>query len=156
MQCHKCPHRADVEAGKYRQVPYEATPCAPCQPRECSLHTLAVDTDRPVYLPGREGAECHVDVPFPEEAEAARALVPLHVLEELVCRLLSLPAELRDVVCWRFMGLSYPQIAQSQGITAAGAEQRHVRAMRMFPELRTLFPAKTRRAKTRRRAGARH
>ena len=41
---------------------------------------------------------------------------------------------------------SYPQIAQSQGITAAGAEQRHARAMRMFPELRALFPAKTRRA----------
>ena len=46
---------------------------------------------------------------------------------------------------------SYPQIAQSQGITAAGAEQRHARALRMFPELRALFPAKTRR-----RAGARH
>ena len=46
---------------------------------------------------------------------------------------------------------SYPQIAQSQRITAAVAEQRHARALRMFPELRALFPAKTRR-----RAGARH
>ena len=51
--------------------------------------------------------------------------------------------DFRDVVCLRFIGLTYPEIAVKQGITSAGAEARHERAMRLFPELRELFILKT-------------
>lgn len=66
---------------------------------------------------------------------------------------MALPQELRDVVCWWFVGLSYPWIARKQGITTAGAEARHERAMRLFPELRQLFFLKTSRQKMRQPAG---
>ena len=88
----------------------------------------------------------------PEEGEAEDKSLPVRVMEELVARLLTLPQELRDVVCWRFMGMEYQDIAKKQRITAAGAEARHRRAMRMFPELSQLFILKTTRMKTRQEA----
>ncbi|MEI6150494.1 MAG: hypothetical protein WCS01_15450 [bacterium] len=157
MECHRCDHREALEAGKYARMPFEKTPCAKCELREVSLRTMEVDPERPVYVVGGEvGAEptCNM-VPFPEEAEAevAEAKLPVDVLEELVTRLLTLPQELRDVVCWRFMGMEYQDIASKQRITTAGAEARHRRAMRMFPELRELFILKTTRMKLRQPAG---
>jgi len=153
MECHKCNHRKDVEAGKFTGMPFQQTPCAKCELREVSLRTMAVDPDRPAYVVGLEvGAEptCEM-VPFPEEAEGERieAKLPVDVLEELVVRLLTLPQDVRDIVCWRFIGLTYPEIARKQGITTAGAEARHERAMRLFPELRELFIVKTARQKMR-------
>ena len=157
MQCHRCEHREAVEAGKYAGMPFEKTPCAKCELREVSLRTMAVDPERPAYVVGgNAGVEptCNM-VPFPEEAEmeAADAKLPVDVLEELVARLLTLPQELRDVVCWRFMGMEYKEIAKKQRITTAGAEARHDRAMRLFPELRQLFILKTSRQKMRQSTG---
>ena len=88
-------------------------------------------------------------VPFPEEGDAGDKKLPVSVMEELVARLLALPQELRDVVCWRFMGKEYQEIARKQRITTAGAEARHRRAIRMFPELSELFILKTTRMKMR-------
>jgi len=145
MQCHRCEHHEAVEAGKYALVSFEETPCAKCELLEDSSRTMQVELDRPVYVPGHdEGVEpTYQMVLFPEEAEPeAETSLPVEVMGELVGRLLSLPRELRDVVCWRFMGLSYPRIARKQQITTAGAEARHDRAMRLFPELRKLFARK--------------
>ncbi len=157
MECHRCQYREDIDAGKYAGMPFQRTPCAKCELREVSLRTMAVDPERPAYVVGGEvGAEstCAM-VPFPEEAEAgaAEAKLPVDVMEELVARLLTLPQELRDVVCWRFMGLEYKEIARKQRITTAGAEARHDRAMRLFPELRQLFIVKTARQKMRQPTG---
>ena len=145
MECHRCEHRAEIDAGKYAETPFLETPCAKCELREVSIRTMEVDVERPVYVPGRgDGVEptCEM-VPFPEEEEAAEAILPVDVIEEMVVRLLGLPQDVRDVVCWRFIGLTYPQIAKKQGITTAGAAARHARALRLFPELRQLFILKT-------------
>jgi len=153
MECHRCQHREAIEAGKYAKTPFRRTPCAKCELREVSLRTMTVDPERPVFVPGgedgvntpgRSGEEsaCAM-VPFTEEAEGGETKLPVGVLEELVARLLTLPQEVRDVVCWRFLGLEYKEIARKQRITAAGAEARHKRAMRLFPELRELFVLKT-------------
>jgi hypothetical protein len=149
MECHKCKHREDLEAGKYAKTRFRRTPCGKCELREISIRTMEVDLDRPIYDPGKGGPSQPVyDVdPFAEEAVETKMSVG--VMEELVARLLSLPRELRDVVCWRFTGLTYPKIARKQRITTAGAEARHKRAMRLFPELRELFIAKTARKKMR-------
>ena len=145
MQCHRCEHREAVEAGKYAGVVFEKTPCSKCDLLEDSSRTMDVEVDRPVYVPGHDEGEAQTYqmVLFPEEAEPeAETTLPVGVMGELVSRLLALPQELRDVVCWRFVGLSYPRIARKQGITTAGAEARHDRAMRLFPELRKLFARK--------------
>ena len=151
MECHRCPHREDIDAGKYAKTPFEQTPCADCELREVSLRTMPLDLDRPAFVPGKDGgAESSCDLlPFPEETDVAEGKMPVDVMEAFVGRLLTLPQEVRDVVCWRFMGLTYPEIARKQGITTAGAELRHKRALRLFPELRQLFILKTARPRCR-------
>ncbi len=151
MECHRCEHREAVEAGKYAGMSFGDTPCAKCELKEVSLRTMEVDPERPVFVPGQEGlpeSSCRVD-PFPDEGDECDKSLPVRVMEELVARLLTLPEELRDVVCWRFAGMEYQEIARRQRITTAGAEARHRRAMRMFPELRELFIVKTARKKVR-------
>ena len=149
MECHKCKHREDLEDGKYAKTPFRRTPCGKCELREISIRTMEVDLDRPVYDPGKGGPSQPVYDVDPFSEEAVETKMPVGVMEELVARLLSLPQELRDVVCWRFTGLTYPEIARVQRITTAGAEARHERAMRLFPELRELFIVKTARQKMR-------
>ncbi len=155
MECHKCEYREAVEAGKYAGVPYAETPCSRCNLQEVSLLTMAEDRDRPAFVPGKDGpqeATCEM-VPFPEEVEAVDGKLPVGVMTEFIARLLALPPEVRDVVCWRFTGVTYPEIGRIQGITSAGAEARHERALRLFPELRKLFGRKIAKQKLRRRAG---
>ena len=146
-----------MEAGKYVGVPFELTPCSKCDLRELSIRTIEFNVDRPVDVhksggfddtQWQAGAGVHWDVPFPEEVEAEQATIPVDLIEEFITRLLGLPDEVRDVVCLRFIGLTYPEIARKQGITTAGAEARHKRGMRLFPELRELFILKTMRQRT--------
>ena len=164
MECHRCQHREDVAAGKYVETPFEETPCAKCELLEVSMRTVAVDVERPVFVPGAErqgtsprqaGCGISADASVHDEASTGDRRLPADVLEEFIVRFLALPPEVRDVVCWRFVGLGYREIAQRQGITPAGAELRHKRAMRMFPELRELFILKTARRKMRQGPGAR-
>lgn len=152
MECHRCKYREAVAAGTYAGMPFRQTPCARCELREVSLLTMQVEVDRPVYVPGRGVETADKMAPFPEEVETVDGKLPVDVMAELVSRLLALPQEVRDVVCWRFVGMSYPEIARRQRITTAGAEVRHRRAMRLFPELRQLFARKIAKQKMRRRS----
>ena len=67
---------------------------------------------------------------------------------------LRLPQEIRDVVCWRFAGMSFRDIAVLQGITVAGDEVRLCRAMKKWPALTALFGEKA--AKQSRRKNSEH
>ena len=66
----------------------------------------------------------------------------MSVLNEVVERLLILPPVLRDVVCWRFAGMKYRDIAVLQNVTMAAVEARHRRAMKGWPELKAMFQEK--------------
>jgi hypothetical protein len=147
MECHRCPHREEVEAGKYAKTPFGRTPCAKCELRENSSRTMEFDEDRPATGPDMV---CEMN-PFAEESDVKEDKLPVSVLTDLLVRLMALPRELRDIVCWRFVGLTYPDIAKKQRVTGAGVEARHRRAMRMFPELRQLFIVKTAKRKMRKR-----
>lgn len=158
MQCHRCPYRQAVQDGVFKEVPFDQTPCGICELRQSSVRSMALDHERSPFIREAERAEVppdqggdgvHVDCPFPEEVQEPEPTLPVDVLQEFVVRLLSLPQDVRDVVCWRFIGLTYPEIAAKQGLTIAGAEARHERAMRMFPELRELFIFKTARQRMR-------
>lgn len=137
-ECHDCEHRSEIDVGRYREVPFEKTPCATCELNENPpVYPVAFDDER---LTERVA---------PEPTPANTDYLPVVVLLEFVKAFLSLPRELRDVVGLRYQGYRYADIAAAQGTTAAGAEARHRRAMRMAPILGTLFRAKLNRQKSR-------
>ena len=153
MECHKCLEREKIENGEFAQVAYSDTPCAKCELKENSDLTMEYVQEResriqnpPSYAEakagmvsrmGNDGSQISDFRPQTEEE-----LLPLSVMNELVVRLMSMPTESRDVVCWRFSGMSFRDIAAVQGVTLAGAEARLWRALKKWPELRALFATK--------------
>lgn len=143
MECHKCPFREKIEDGKFARVAFDETPCAKCELKESSERTMEYIADmesriqNPVVRTGNAGPQTSDFWPQTEEER-----LPLSVMNELVVRLMSMSPESRDVVCWRFSGMSFREIAAAQGITVAGAEVRLWRAMEKWPELRVLFATK--------------
>jgi len=150
MECHRCPNRMKIENGDFAQVAYSETPCAKCELKENSDLTME-------YIPDMESgienppsfAEVTADKTVGMEVrmgnigpQTEEKLLPLSVMNELVVRLMSMPTEIRDVVCWRFTGMSFVDIAAVQGVTMAGAEARLWRALKKWPELRALFATK--------------
>ncbi|MCE9616458.1 MAG: hypothetical protein K8T26_19465 [Lentisphaerae bacterium] len=132
MKCHKCPHAEAVAAGKYREVPFEQTPCATCKLAQSSVGTKAYD-------PAKELAPDAL----PEPPSVWEDLVlPLTVMAEVVRILLALPQPLRDTVCLRYCRKSYKAIAARMNTTPDLAEKRHKRAMAKYPALKALFPVK--------------
>ena len=141
MQCHQCPHSKAVAAGRYRRVPFEETPCAKCELEENPVFNRSLDDK----LPGGLHVE---DIPAPAESQSEDTMVPMSVLTDAIALLLSLPATARDVVCWRWCGVSYPVIGRHLGITASAVEKRHRGLMRRRPALRALFAVKASKQKS--------
>jgi len=146
MECHRCKDRAEIEAGKYARVPYDKTPCAKCELKENSDYTLEYDQNKesriqnpPSFAETTAGMESRMGNTGPQTDEE---LLPISIMSEVVVELLNMKPEIRDVVCWRFNGMSYRDIAALQGITMAGAELRHWKAMQKWPALRALFATK--------------
>lgn len=142
MNCHSCPHQAAVKRGDYNSKPWNELPCATCKLGEDTFFSIPLDEERP---------------PVPAIGSQAGDSVPASAVEQMVFgslveffdSLLSLPPEQRDVVAWRFQGLTYWQIAKLQGTSIQLAEMRHKIALKKCPVLRKLFPEKM--AKRRRR-----
>jgi hypothetical protein len=145
MQCHKCEHRAGVEAGRFQGVPFEQTPCATCDFSDTNGISLAFDEGRPGVAeaaPGEAGEGMVEDVHFPEEVPDEDVRLPISVMSEAVAQLLAMPPAVRDVVSWRFADLKFTDIARVQGVTVAAVERRLRHAMEQWPAIRALFAAK--------------
>lgn len=156
MECHRCPNRMKIENGEFAQVAYSETPCAKCELKENSDLTMEYIPDMesgienpPSFAKASSFAEATADKTAGMEVrmgnigpQTEEKLLPLSVMNELVVRLMSMPTEIRDVVCWRFTGMSFVDIAAVQGVTMAGAEARLWRALKKWPELRALFATK--------------
>ncbi len=153
MECHECKHHKAVETGKYAVTPFRETPCGRCTLTDISIRTLEADEDRPVFACGTEDGEAPEEAVAAEPGEEIVDMMPVDVLVEVCAGILSLPQDVRDVVCMRVIGLSYRQIGRRQGITTAGAEARHERGMSLFPPLRALFSRKMVKRGIRRKAG---
>ena len=143
MECHKCEHREAIQKRTLARVPFEETPCFKCELKEYSEFTLEYD-------PKRETAAQKPEFIFEEPEER----LPISVMREAMVEFLRMPPEIRDVVCWRFAGMSFRDIAVLQGITVAGAEVRLWRAMKKWPALTALFGEKA--AKQSRRKNSEH
>ena len=156
MECHRCEHQADVKAGKFRGLPFEKTPCGRCELRDWSGYVLPFDEERGADpadgtvgrvaesqpAPTLVAEMITVDVPFPEECTGDDMMLPMSVMSEVVLRLLAMAPVARDVVCWRFVGLSYRKIARMLGMTTAAVELKHKRALQEWPALRVVFSEK--------------
>lgn len=157
-ECHKCKHRADLENGKFSKMEFDATPCAKCQLVENSDYTLEYDSgreSRSLDSPSFAEATASMESRIEPSQKPGEMLLPISVMNELVAQLLSLPPEIRDVVCWRFSGMSYRDIALLQGLSMAAVEMRHWRAMQKWPALNALFAEKVAKQVRRKAAGSR-
>ncbi len=154
--CLKCPHKLATEDGSFDDVPWDDIPCSSCRWIEDTFFSIPYDESE-----DEEGrTEIPKSVVTAQINEARNALgdveeflaqqMPIDVLRELVNRLLSLPPEQRDVVCYRFQGKTYKEIGTLMGVSTQSSEMRHKIAIRDFPALKALFPVKT--AKRKRRA----
>ena len=141
MECHRCPHRAAIDAGKYAGVAFERTPCAACELRENSDHTLEYDETR------ASAAD-----PGGRTQEREEPMLPVAVMREIVVALLTMPNETRNAICWRYAGLKYRDVGKVRNVTGAAVEMRHKRALERWPVLKALFPEKVAKQGRRRKA----
>ena len=155
MECHKCRHNEDVAAGRYADVEFAETPCAKCELKAGDSFAIEFDDERPgsqVAGPVLETEALVEDVHFPYEPDAeVGPWVPISGLVDLVATLLTLSPRTRDVVCWRYAGYKYRDIALVQRVTASAVELRHRNALKRHPLLRRLFAAKAGRQRSRKR-----
>ena len=150
MECHRCKDKVDIEAGKYAKVAYSETPCAKCQLNENSDLTMEFHVEMGDAKTQDSGLREELASASGTSAAASTAdktadmeeVLPVSVMSEVVFRLLSMTPETRDAVCWRFAGMSYPDIAILQGVTVAAVEKRHWKAMKKWPALRAMFATK--------------
>lgn len=156
-----------IEAGKFALVPYEETPCAKCELKEYSDRTIEFDQEREKLPASASGSTTDMTPDktnslqsaeyFRDESESGHEeeLLPLSLMNEVVFRLLSMPPDTRDVLCWRFAGIPYRDIAVLQGVTVAAVEKRHWKAMKKWPALRAMFATKVAK-QSRRKQGSRN
>lgn len=152
MNCYRCKHTADIQAGKFRDVEFSKTPCGTCDwKNESSSYTREYDDDR---ITAQEAEQMGDYCPVKEEAPEPDLMLPSWTLGEALKGFLSLPELARDVVARRFSGEQYRSIAESKHLTVGAVENAHRRAFQSWPELKYLFPRKTSKIKHRRRPGA--
>ncbi|VGO17573.1 hypothetical protein PDESU_06171 [Pontiella desulfatans] len=157
MLCHKCPHLDSIQRGDYASTPWKDTPCAKCKLGEDTFYSVPFDEENPPELGGTTSMSSYSVAGGRDPGSVARCslpddvLLPASTFATCLKGLLSLDPELREIVAMRFLGLSYREIAERQGISVQLAEMRHKRALRDWPALADLFPRKI--AKQSRRKG---
>ena len=143
MQCHKCPHFNSVQDGTYDAVPWSATPCAACRLGEDTF--FSAPFDEVAFARGDSISPAlseHTSRATNSTTPTPNRLLPESIISSIIAGLLSLDPVLRDIVAWRYQGLTYREIADRQGTSVQLAEMRHKRAIRDWPALRALFPEK--------------
>lgn len=143
MQCHKCPHIESLNRGDYVSKPWSETPCAKCKLGEDTFYSILFDEEQhsaPAGITSSMSEYSH-DVAHPER-DVEIPVLPVATLAHFMQGVLTLDPELRDIVAWRYQGLTYKEIARRQGTSTQLAEMRHKRAIRDWPVLADLFPKK--------------
>ena len=137
MECHKCPDRKAVAAGQYSAVSFAESPCGRCALVESSAGTREYKDQIAINASNKEDPSVKE-----EQTPVNEHLVPESVVLSLVSGILSLPPETLTVLALRWQGRKYREIAKMQGISTAGVELCHKRAMKRWPMLGHLFPRK--------------
>jgi DNA-directed RNA polymerase specialized sigma24 family protein len=135
MKCHNCPHSKKVESGAFKNMAFADMPCAACELSEFPEPAIPLNDE--VLLQPAAAA--------PEEPEHSA----FDAIAHIITTILLMPPVLRDVICWRYAGFKYQDIALLQNCTAAAVEARHRRAFNQWPELKALFALKMAKQKRR-------
>lgn len=151
MKCHSCPHHEAVKRGEYDSKPWNETPCSGCKLGEDTFYSVPLDEENPPASALGNSVRTPGDSPAMPDTVAEQLV--FGSLVTFFDSLLCLPSEQRDIVAWRFQGVSYKEIAERQGTSVQLAEMRHKIALKKYPILRKLFPEKV--AKRRRRLSKR-
>ena len=133
--CHSCETAVEIANGKYRDVPWKDLPCASCEVMTGQSYAVEYDENRPSDETMDHG-------PSTIDRDGKQELVSFDSMVDAMVAFLKLRPEVRDIVGWRYVGMTYPDIAAIQGVTAACVEKRHRRAMEAWPALQALFPVK--------------
>lgn len=152
MLCHKCPHLDSIQSGDYASSPWKDTPCAKCSFGASPCFIEPFDEENPPEYPA-SGFPAYSNLSggspsslestlLPQEEDPDNKFFPGSMFHEFFQAMLSLEPCLRDIVGWRYQGLTYREIAERQGTSSQLAEMRHKRALREWPVLKALFPAK--------------
>jgi len=125
---------------------FEETPCAKCQLTETSEHTIEFDEgieSKSLQAESDRLQRAAKGIGFSFDMEDTdEGMVPLSVMKEIVFQLLCMTPENRDVLCWRFAGIPYRDIAILQGVTVSAVEKRHWKTLKRWPALRAMFTEK--------------
>ena len=151
MECHKCKHRAAIEAGEFRGVAFEQTPCAQCDGSVSERYALLFQE----LSPTDETLSPEPSVPdqaFPEE-EPAAPLLPVSALVIAVEAILSLPELDLQVLKLKRKGYTHTEIGNAMGFGQRAIACRFNRVLMRCPVLAALFPERQQWA-GRKRAGS--
>lgn len=151
--CHKCPHEADVQAGKYRGREFNKSPCFGCR-----QSYLDPSNGFRTHVSAEHVAALKVQPPVYDADEPARAEPPAERLAGFLVAWCTLPPKTQRVVSMRLLHVcghtkhTYKAIGRSLRIYPQEAESRLNRALRDLPVLREAFRLKI--VKAVRRKGA--
>ena len=127
MECHKCPHAADVAAGKFKSVAWASTPCAACaMPKQDTIRFVRYDESKALLTP-------------PPEAPPPADLYPLTTLGHALKLVFSLSIKEYEVLRLRFAGWSFEDIGRVLRCSTHAASVRFVRVTRRAPAIAALF-----------------
>ena len=143
MECHKCEHRAAVEAGKFRGMAFEDTPCAFCEGPADVISPVSFSEDvagADAVAPGASVPDQVASQEDPPEEAAPEDVLPVAVLATALASILGLPDLDLRMLRLRRRGLSYEAIAAVFGSSEKAVQKRFCRMFERSPLLVCLFP----------------
>ena len=140
--CHSCATAVDIAKGIHSEKAWEDLPCATCEVMSGASHVIEFDEGR--LSPEDKGRKEVDGVDGPAED-----MMPVSVMSDAMAELLTMPRELRDLICWRYSGMLYREIALVLRVSPAAVERRLKRAMKKWPALAAMFAVKAAKQKRR-------
>ena len=149
MDCHVCPHRQAIVAGKFKHTPFERTPCASCFPDAVSSYAHEFNEGMSAAAGVLADSPGVPDEAFPEElpaetdpepAVSMASMFPVGVFLNTLISVLALPDTDLAILRLRYRGLSRLQVAARLGMTPKAVSTRNERIFQRWPCLLAVFP----------------
>ena len=141
--CHNCETAVEIANGKYQGKKWDELPCATCEVVAETSHAMEYDENRPAANPVNRLQTTDLG------GAGAEEMMPVSVLSDAMAELLTMPRELRDLICWRNSGMLYREIGLVLRVSPAAVERRLKRAMKKWPALAAMFAVKAAKQKRR-------
>ena len=135
--CSSCPHSADVQAGRYANKQFSATPCFGCRHADSAMH---VGHDKVLHV---DASILHgVATPkYDDEADRHTAFA------DFLRGLMAMPNTTREIVFKRLRGLTFREIAEDltalhgRAYTVQAVHRRFVQCIQRYDAICAMFPS---------------